>query len=113
MQGLGTMELQVRKPSLASPTIGDDSDASSERRPARLRNLGLQVMRQLRRRNAEPEILPVAGRDDLALVPEEAVEGLVDGIAMKASQYVDEGEIDDDVARALSIGLPLVTQREA
>jgi hypothetical protein len=67
----------------------------------------------LRRRDAELGILPVAGRDDLVLVAEQAVEEMVSGLAMMTAEYVDEGQIDDDVARALSMGFPLVTQREA
>jgi hypothetical protein len=104
------MERQVRKPSLSSPKVGDDSGA---RRPARFRDLSSHVMGLLGRRNAEPGMLPVAGRDDLVRVPEEAAAEMVNDLAMKTSTYVDGGAIEDDVARALSMSFPLITQREA
>jgi hypothetical protein len=65
------------------------------------------------RKSAEPEMLPVEGRDDLVLVPEDDVEEMVNVLATETREYVDKWEIEDDVARALSMGFPLVTQREA
>jgi hypothetical protein len=56
--------------------------------------------------------LPVEGRDDLVVIPQEDVEEMVNVLATKTRQCVDNGEIEDDVARALAIGFPLVTQRE-
>jgi len=56
--------------------------------------------------------LPVEGRDDLVSVPEDEAEEMVNLLAMETYEYVDKGEIQDDAARALSMGFLLVTERE-
>lgn len=66
----------------------------------------------LHRTSLDPGTLPVEGRDDLVVIPPEDVEEMVNVLATKTRECVDNGEIEDDVARALAIGFPLVTQRE-
>jgi hypothetical protein len=66
-----------------------------------------------RRKGAEAEMLPVEGRDDLVLVPEDGVREMVNALATQTREYVDTMEIEDEVTRALSIGFSLVTEREA
>jgi hypothetical protein len=71
------------------------------------------VRNLLHRPTVEPGTLPVEGRDDLVLIPEDEVEEMVNVLAMETRERVDRGGIGDDVAHALSIGFLLVTEREA
>jgi hypothetical protein len=75
-----------------------------------MRDLSLRAMGLLRRKRAG--WLPVAGRDDLVSVPEDDAEEMVNLLAMETYEYVNEGEIPDDAARALSMGFFLITERE-
>ena len=52
------------------------------------------------------------GRNDLVSVPEDEAEEMVNVLAMDTYEYVDQGEIQDGAARALSRGFLLVTERE-
>jgi hypothetical protein len=54
----------------------------------------------------------VEGRDDLVRVPEDEAAEMVNVLAMDAREHVDETEIQDGAARALSKGFLLVTERE-
>ena len=67
----------------------------------------------LHRPTVEPGTLPVEGRDDLVVIPEDEVEEMVNVLAMETRARVDKEEIGDDVAHALSMGFLLVTEREA
>lgn len=67
----------------------------------------------LRGGKAERETIPVEGRDDLVLAPDDEVEEMVSILAAAARDYVENGDIVDGVARALSMGFALVTGREA
>jgi hypothetical protein len=105
---------QSQKPSVSSsPRIGDDSRASLGTRPARLRDLSFQVRDLLHRTNVEPGTLPVEGREDLIVIPEDDVEEMVKVLATATRECVEKGKLEDNVARALSMGFPLVTGREA
>ena len=64
----------------------------------------------LRRRKAG--WLPVEGRDDLVSVPEDDADEMVNLLARETYEYVDKGEVPEDVGRALSRGFLLVTGRE-
>jgi hypothetical protein len=75
-----------------------------------IRDLGLQAMGVLRRNRAG--WLPVEGRDDLVSVPKDEAEELVNLLAMETYEGVDKGEIEDEAARALSMGFSLITERE-
>jgi len=75
-----------------------------------IRDLSVQAMDLFRRKKAG--WLPVEGRDDLVSVPEDEAEEMVNLLAMETYEYVDKGEIQDDAARALSMGFLLVTERE-
>lgn len=61
----------------------------------------------------EPGTLPVEGREDLVVIPEDDVEEMVNVLAVATRECVEKGKIENDVARALSMGFPLVTGREA
>lgn len=52
------------------------------------------------------------GRDDLVMIPEDEAEELVNVLARDTYEYVNEGEIRDGAARALSKGFSLVTERD-
>jgi hypothetical protein len=54
----------------------------------------------------------VEGRDDLVSIPQDEAEEMVNVLATQSREHVDKGEIDDDTARALSMGLQLITGRE-
>jgi hypothetical protein len=58
------------------------------------------------------EVLPVGGRRDLALVPEEDVEEMLDVFAMETFRHTEWEEVPSDLARALAIGLFRVTDLE-
>lgn len=75
-----------------------------------IRDLTVQAMGLLRRKKAG--WLPVEGREDLVSVPEDEAEQMVNLLAMETYEYVDKGAIQDDAARALSMGFLLVTERE-
>ena len=77
---------------------------------ASISDLSLSAMDLLRRK--KPGWLPVEGRDDLVSVPEDDAEEMVNLLAMDTYEQVDKGEIQDDAARALSMGFLLVTERE-
>jgi hypothetical protein len=77
-----------------------------------IRDLSLLTTR-FHRKEAEPEWLPVEGRGDLVSVPRDDAEEMVNVLATQTREYVDKGGIDDDTARALSLGFRLVTEREA
>ena len=57
-------------------------------------------------------MLPVEGRDDLVRIPDEDVQEMVNVLAMETRERVDKADLEDHVAHALSMGFPLVTQRE-
>jgi hypothetical protein len=75
-----------------------------------IRDLRLSAMGLLR--GTRPGWLPVEGRDDLVLVPEDEAAEMAKVLAMDAREYADEAEIKDGLARALSKGFFLVTERE-
>jgi hypothetical protein len=75
-----------------------------------IRDLRVQAMDLLRRRKAG--WLPVEGRDDLVSVPEDDADEMVNLLARETYEYVDKGEVPEDVGRALSMGFFLVTGRE-
>jgi hypothetical protein len=76
------------------------------------RDLSFQVRDLLHMTSAEPGALPVEGRDDLVRIPDEDVQEMVNVLAVETRERVDRAELEDDVARALSMGFPLVTRRE-
>lgn len=67
----------------------------------------------LLRGRAEPEWAPVQGHSELVSIPQDDAEEMVDVLAARAREYVVTGELAEEVARALSMGLGLVTGREA
>jgi hypothetical protein len=75
-----------------------------------IRDLSVQAMDLFRRKKSG--WLEVRGRDDLVSVPEDEAEEMVNLLAMATSHHVDEGEIQEGAARALSMGFLLVTNRE-
>lgn len=77
---------------------------------ASLRDLRLSAMGLIRRNKAG--WLRVDGRNDLVSVPEDEAEEMVNVLAMDTYECVDQREIHDGAAHALSRGFPLVTQRE-
>ncbi len=77
-----------------------------------IRDLNIRAMSLLRRRQAEPEWVSVEGRADLVSIPQDEAEEMVNVLATQSREHVDKGEIDDDTARALSMGLQLITGRE-
>jgi hypothetical protein len=75
-----------------------------------IRNLSLWAMGLFRREKAG--WLPVEGRDDLVSVPEDDAAEMVNVLAMDTYEQVEKGEIQDDAARALSMGFFLMTERK-
>ena len=65
------------------------------------------------RNKRELEMLPVEGHDDLVYVPRKEIEEGVNALAIETRQYVDEGRIGAQAARALSVGFFLLPGREA
>jgi hypothetical protein len=75
-----------------------------------IRDLRLSATGLIRRHKAG--WLPVEGRNDLVSVPEEEGKEMVDVLVMDTHEYVENREIDEGAARALSMGFRLVTRRE-
>jgi hypothetical protein len=78
-----------------------------------IHELNTRAMSLLRGGGTEPEWAPVGGHTDLVSIPQDDAEEMVDVLAVRARDYVVTGEIEEEAARALSMGLGLVTGREA
>jgi hypothetical protein len=77
-----------------------------------IRDLNVRAMRFLRGDPTEPDWSPVQGRRDLVSIPQDEAEAMVDALATEARAQLESGELDGEVAKALTRGLQLITGRE-